>query len=273
MPAGPRFVVVLVKPKYSGNVGSVARAMLNFGLEELWLVDPCPVDDEGRRMAMHSWHVLDNARTFPTLEAALAEVDMAVGTASDLALNEKRDYLRMPMRVRDFADKAWEMKGTIALLFGPEDFGLTNEDLEACDVLVTIPADQRHPSLNLSHAVAVVCYEVMQQRLPVKRPRQASRDEVEKMLEFLDRILDHLQLPEHRRRTTTLTFRKLVGRAMMSKWEYHRLMGVLNGSLRAMEEIARQGKTVRGLRRVHDQPGRKRPPPREEPVKPRDAKR
>lgn len=269
MRPGPRFVVILVRPKYEGNVGAVARAMVNFGLDELWLVAPCDVGLEGRRMAMHSWHVLDKARTFATLADALAELDMAVGTASDLAINEKHDFLRMPLRLREFAQRVHEMKGTVGLLFGPEDFGLTNEDLEECDVLVTIPAAPEHPSLNLSHAVAVVCYELTQEQHVVKRPRQASREEVAVMMGFLDRILDHLQLPEHRRRTTTLSFRKLLGRAMMSRWEYHRIMGVLNGALRAMEEVARQGKTVRGLRRVRDQPGRKRPAPKEQPVKPR----
>jgi tRNA/rRNA methyltransferase len=257
----PRFVVVLVRPKYPGNIGAVARAMRNFGLEELWLVEPADVNDDARRMAMHSWDVLDRARRFATVEDALAEVDMAVGTASDLAANEKHDYVRMPLRLREFAGKAWEMQGTIGIVFGPEDFGLTNAEVEQCDVLVTIPADARHPSLNVSHAVAVVCYELTESRHFVKRPRQASREETEKMLEFVERILGHLELPEHRKRTTMLTFRKLLGRAMMSRWEYHRLMGVFNGALRAMEELKRQGKTVRGLRRLHDQPGRKRPPP------------
>jgi tRNA C32,U32 (ribose-2'-O)-methylase TrmJ len=176
-----------------------------------------PRDDEARRYAKHAWHVLDQARTFATVSEALADLDMAVGTASDLALNEKRDYERIAMRVRDFAERAAEMKGTIGLLFGPEDDGLTNE--------------------------------------------------------FMARILEHLELPEHRRRTTLLTFRKVLGRAMLSRWEYHRLMGVFNGALRAMEEVQRQGKTVRGLRRVHDQPGRKRPAPREEPVRPRERPR
>lgn len=247
---GPRFIVVLVRPKYAGNIGSTARAMHNFGLAELWLVDPCPVDEHGRKMAMHAWHVLDQARTFPTLDAALAEVDLAVGTASDLVANEKRDYLRMPLAVRDFGDRAQEMKGTIALLFGPEDFGLTNEDLEKCEVLVTIPASSAHPSLNLSHAVAVVCYELMQHRHRVKRAKQASREEVEVMMGFVARILDHMQLPDHRRLTTMRSFRRMLGRAMMSKWEYHRVMGVLNGAVRAMEELERQGKRVRALRRV-----------------------
>lgn len=258
---GPRFVVVLVGPKYPGNVGAVARAMRNFGLEELWLVKPPELGEDARRMAMHAWDVLDKARTFATFEDCLAELDLAVGTASDLASNDKHDYIRIPLRVREFATKAWEMKGTIGIVFGPEDFGLTNADLAQCDVLVTIPADQRHPSLNVSHAAAVVFYELTESKHHVKRPRQASREETDKMLEFVERILVHLDLPEHRRRTTMLTFRKLLGRAMMSRWEYHRLMGVFNGALRAMEEVHRQGKTVRGLRRVHDQPGRKRPPP------------
>jgi TrmH family RNA methyltransferase len=258
---GARFVVVLVAPKYGGNVGSVARVCRNFGVEDLWLVGAADTGDEAHRMAMHSWDLLDKARRFPTLEACLQELDLAVGTASDVASNEKRDYLRMPLRLRDFAQRCNEIKGTVGVLFGPEDFGLTNEQLEACDLLVTIPTAPAHPSLNLSHAVAVCLYELTESRHVVKRPRPASREEVEKMLEFLDRILDHLDIPDHRRRTTLLTFRKLAGRAMMSKWEYHRMMGVFNGALRAMEEVRRQGKSVRGLRRLRDQPGRKRPPP------------
>ncbi|HEV8361193.1 MAG TPA: RNA methyltransferase [Candidatus Thermoplasmatota archaeon] len=257
----PRLVVVLVRPKHPGNVGSVARVLRNFGLEELWLVEPCALGEDARRMAMHAWDLLDRARTLDRLEDALEDLDLAVGTASDLASNEKHDYIRVPMALRAFGDRVHELEGTVGLVFGPEDFGLTNAELELCDALITIPAHPQHPSLNLSHAVAVVCYELTQARHPVKRPRQASREEQEKLLEFVDRILDHLQLPEHRKRTTRLTFRKLLGRAMLSKWEYHRLMGVFNGALRAMEEVHRQGKSVRGLRRVHDQPGRKRPPP------------
>lgn len=245
---------MLVAPKHGGNVGSIARAMRNFGLEELWLVEPCKVDDDARRMAMHAWDLLDRARLFPSLEAVRKELDLAVGTASDVAVNEKRDYLRMPLRLREFALHAWELKGTVGLVFGPEDFGLTNEQLELCDVLVTIPAAPQHPSLNLSHAAAVVFYELTESRHAVKRPRQASREEVEKMLEFIDRILGHLELPEHRRRTTRLTFQRMLGRAMMSRWEYHRMMGVFNGAVRAMEELRRQGRSVRSLARVRDAP-------------------
>jgi tRNA/rRNA methyltransferase len=259
---GPRLVVVLVGPKFGGNVGSVARAMRNFGLEELWLVEPAPPldDPDARRMAMHAWDILDRARRFPSFEAARQELDLAVGTASDLAANEKRDYIRVPLRLREFAHRLPEVKGTVGLVFGPEDFGLTNAEVERCDLLVTIPANLRHPSLNLSHAVAVVCYEVTESRHPVKRPRQASREEQEKLIEFVDRILDHLELPEHRKRITLLTWRKLMGRALMSRWEYHRVMGVLNGALRGLEELRRQGRRVRELERVTGARKGTRPP-------------
>jgi TrmH family RNA methyltransferase len=173
-----------------------------------------------------------------------------VGTASDVAVNEKRDYLRMPLRLRELAPRAGEVQGTVGLVFGPEDSGLTNEDLELCDLLVTIPTAEAHASLNLSHAVAVVCYELTEHRHAVKRPRAASREDQQLMLHFLDRILDHLELPEHRRRTTRLTFQRMLGRAMMSRWEYHRMMGVFNGALRAMEALRAQGRTVKGSPKV-----------------------
>jgi len=256
--AGPRFVVVLVEPKFAGNVGSVARAMNNFGLGELWLVKPAcsPADDDAQRMAVHARPLLAKARTFASLEECLGELDLAVGTASDLAANEKRDYLRVPLRVRDFAERMPEIQGTVGLLFGREDFGLSNAELERCDMLVTIPASPAHPSLNLSHSVAVVCYELAQQSFHVTRPRQVSRQDADLLVDYVRRILDAMELPAHRQRITLLTFRKLLGRAMMSRWEYHRLMGVFAASLGAMEELRRQGKRVRGHR-----PARKARPP------------
>ncbi|MCA1813058.1 MAG: RNA methyltransferase [Halobacteriales archaeon] len=248
----PRFVVVLVKPKFEGNLGATARVLRNFGIAELWLVAPEANQhrDEARKYAMHAWDVLEQARTFDTLADAVKELDLVVGTASDVASNEKRDYLRMPLRLREFAPRAWEVQGTVGLVFGPEDHGLSNEDLERCDLLVTIPTAPEHPSLNLSHAVAVVCYELTEQRHHVKRPRVASREDQELMLHFLDRILQHLEVPEHRQRTTRLSFQRMLGRAMMSRWEYHRLMGVFNGALRAMEALHAQGRTVKGSPKV-----------------------
>jgi TrmH family RNA methyltransferase len=153
-----RTAVVLVGTLYGGNVGSTARVMNNFGFADLRLAEArAGIDDDARRMAVHSEPVLDGARTFGSLADALADADVAIGTSRRAGRRRARrfDAPEMAKAIRTLpAGKR------IALVFGPEDAGLSNEHLDRCDWLVTIPAGSRFDSLNLSHAAAVVLYEI-----------------------------------------------------------------------------------------------------------------
>jgi len=230
----PEFVVVLVDPKVEGNVGAVARAMANFGLSRLTLVNPPPLGDKARERALHAWPLIEKARVARSLDEALDEIDYAVGTASDVARNEKRQ-LRAPTPLRDFAAPVWNVKGTVGLLFGREDFGLVNAEIERCDVVVKIPTSPDYPSMNLSHAAAIVFYELFSQRYEPRGYRLASRQETDVLLAQWDRLVRALALPEHRVKIANVTFRRLLGRAMLGKWEFHRLMGVVKGAAKKIE--------------------------------------
>ena len=240
----PSFVVVLVEPKFEGNVGAVARAMANFGLDRLVLLNPPELGDEARERALHAWPIVENARVAKTLEEALGGIDFAVGTASDVARNEKR-ALREPTPLREFAKSAWNAKGTIGLLLGREDFGLVNDEIERCNLVVKIPTSPHYPSMNLSHAAAVVFYELFASQYAPGGPRLAERREVERLLSFFDQWLQAIDLPPHRVRVMNVTFRRLLGRAMVSKWEYHRLMGLFSGSVKHLAR-KRQAPAPRG---------------------------
>ncbi|HYS71685.1 MAG TPA: RNA methyltransferase, partial [Thermoplasmata archaeon] len=143
-------IIVLVAPKNEGNVGAVARAMKNFGAHRLVLVDPCPIGDEARRRAMQGGEVLERAVTAASLDDALRRADLVAGTTGIATASEKK-FLRIAVDPREFGERVAAVDGTVAILFGREDFGLLDEELARCDLLVSIPANPEYPILNLSH--------------------------------------------------------------------------------------------------------------------------
>ncbi len=145
-----------------------------------------------------------------------------------------RKFLRQSMTPRECAEKVQEVEGTVALLFGREDYGLLIEELERCDILLTIPSHPEHPVLNVSHAAAIVLYEIANPPRPQREPRPASGEEKERLLAAFDDLLDAIAYPEHKRKRTSILFRRLLGRAMPSKWEFHALMGVLGPAVKRL---------------------------------------
>lgn len=149
--------IVLVEPAGPLNVGSVARVMKNFGLQQLVLVNPqCdPFGPEARQMAVHGGDCLAAAQQVMTIPEALAGCQRAIATTA-------RD--RTPSITAELPRSAlpWLLEGTTALIFGPEDRGLSNEELNYAQRLITIPTSAAYSSLNLAQAVAVCCYELYQ---------------------------------------------------------------------------------------------------------------
>jgi TrmH family RNA methyltransferase len=225
------FYVVLVEPKHSGNIGAVARAMMNFNFDKLFLVNPCALDSECYARAMHASKIVDNSRVFPSFEKAVENLDYLVATSSVESLTDKK-YLRNSVLVEDFAEKIFEVEGKIGLIFGREDSGLYNEEIAACDILVRIPTSESYLSLNLSHAVSLVLYFLyVQEEFTPREKRLIGRVEKEKLFGFFSELLDEINYPVHKRENTEIMFKRLMGRAMPSKWEYHTLMGVLSRTL------------------------------------------
>ncbi len=232
----PRIRVVLVEPKNEGNIGAVARAMKNFGASELVLVNPCAIGDEARRRAMHGVDLLEGARTVTSLGNAVRGADFLLGT-SGIDTKSEKHFARIALAPKDAAARTARLKGTVAVLFGREDFGLLEPEIEACDLLVKIPAADEYPILNLSHAVAIVLYELHAARAPSRHIREASGMEKEKLHEAFASLLEATDYPPHKRTRTKVMFRRLVGRAVPSKWEFHALMGVLQRATKRIERL------------------------------------
>ena len=120
----------------------------------------------------------------------------------------------------------------IALLFGREDFGLDRKLLKKCDFLITIPANPAYSILNISHAAAIVFYELFASGAAKWKPREAGKLERDKMHEYFALLLDAIDYPPHKKEKTKLMFKRMISRSVPSVWEFHTLMGVLDGALK-----------------------------------------
>lgn len=158
--------VVLVRPHYAGNLGSVARVMANFGPTELVLVDPVANRQsmDAVMMATHGLEVLTAARTVGTLAEAVADCGFVLSTSGEVGGLARKGYWGTP------EEKLPQLLATLdrapaAVVFGPEPHGLTVDEITACHGMMFIPAAVGHESLNLAQAVAVVLYELRKQWL------------------------------------------------------------------------------------------------------------
>lgn len=238
--AHPIFYIVLVEPKNSGNIGAIARAMMNFDVDKLYLINPCELDNICYTRAMHATKILDDAKIFSCFEDAVKNLDYLVATSSIESKTDKR-HLRNPLFLEDFTEKVSEVEGKIGLVFGREDYGLFNKEIAACDIMLKIPTSESYPSLNLSHAVTIVLYSLYLKKAYIpKRRRPMGSLEKKKLYEFFNQILDNIDYPSHKKEHTKIMFKRIMGRAMPSKWEYHTLMGVFSKSLGKIKRTQRK---------------------------------
>jgi TrmH family RNA methyltransferase len=166
---------VLVAPRYGGNVGAAARVLKNFGFGRLELVDPREGADheEAVRMAVDAVDVLKGARTHATLDEALADAAMVVGTSRRMG-KHRQPHHRLAELAPVIAGLA--MRGEVALVFGREDHGLSDADLDRCTHLAYVPTSEAYPALNVAQTVALVAYEV-RNALDAAPPRDPDPDE------------------------------------------------------------------------------------------------
>jgi tRNA/rRNA methyltransferase len=196
--------VVLYGPRISENVGAAARAAWNMGIKRIVVVSPESYDRQtALKLATHAAaHVVDSMAYFDSLEEALRDFELVVGTTS-----RKGGTRRDLVSPREIAGElvGVSRNNNVALLFGPEDRGLTNDEIRYCDRIVTIPT-AKFRSLNLAQAVMILCYEIFvasQKGSLTFPPKQASFREKEAMFDHLKETLVKIgvidsQNPEYR---------------------------------------------------------------------------
>jgi len=232
--------IVLVGPKFEGNVGAVARCMTNFDVTDLYLVNPCEMGDDAKRRAKHGQEVLRNAKTVSSLDEAVDGCFLVVGT-SGIVTDRDRNYARIPESVREFSEHVRGYEEKIALVFGREDVGLLQEEVNKCDILIHVPTSERYPILNLSHSVGIVLYEMFQTQNTLRRPEPADHKEKELMFSFFRDLLNAIDYSDVRRDATEVMFRRMMGRSIPTKYEYNTIMGVFGDASKIINDDGKKG--------------------------------
>jgi len=227
--------IVLINTSHPGNIGSTARAMKTMGLTELYLVAPHqfphPKADE---MASNAADILQNAIVVNTLDEALADCSLVVGTSS-----RSRSIPWPMLSPREFAEKAIKesVEHKVAVIFGREQSGLTNEELHRCHYHLHIPSNPDYCSLNLASAVQVIAYELRVASeadgvaSDVWDYRFASADEMEGFYKHLEKVLVEIDfLNPDAPRQLVPRLRRLFNRARLDEMEINILRGILTAA-------------------------------------------
>jgi tRNA/rRNA methyltransferase len=217
--------LVLVEPLYDGNVGSTARAMKNFNFYDLALVNPCRLGENARAMAMHARDILEDASIYSTIKEAVADSNLiiaATGNPGKRIDKHIRTPSYTPAQIKQMLDNK---QGTLSILFGREDKGLYNNEMELCDMIMSIPTAREYQSMNLSHAVAVVLYELS--GLKAGRIELARHFDLDLMYDHFKELLDDIDYPAYKINKTMLMIKRILGRARLTQREVQTLRGVI----------------------------------------------
>jgi tRNA (cytidine32/uridine32-2'-O)-methyltransferase len=229
--------IVLVGTTHPGNIGAVARAMKNMGLDDLALVNPKIFPhEEATARASGAVDVLENATVVDSLAEALKDCVFVAGASA-----RPRSLAWPYMEPRDCARKFVELReeGVVAAVFGPEKSGLSNSDLDHCDTLLTIPTNPDFSSLNIAMSVQVFTYELRMAAIGGKPAHYeydaplATSDELENFYTHLEQVLtDVAFLKPENPRYLMRRLRRLFIRAEVDKNE----IGILRGMLSAIDK-------------------------------------
>lgn len=219
--------VVLVETTNSGNIGSIARVMKNFNFNKLILVNPkCKIDENSLSMAKHANDILKRVKIIDSFnELFKMNFDYIIGTTS--LLSTDYNILRTPIKPNELSSIIKKNK-KIALVFGREQSGLKNEEIEKCDFIVTIPTSEKYPAMNISHAVAIILYELTKSNKNIidEKITYASGEEKEILLNKINLIIEKMQFTsEIKKEIQKKIWKRLIGKGFLSRRELFALHG------------------------------------------------
>ncbi len=263
MAGDERFVFVLVRTKAAGNIGAAARALANMGFGGLRLVAPdASADRMASEMAAHGREILRQASTYPDLGAALSDCAVSIGTTCRPGLYRSG---AQPLRaaIAELVEK--NAHHPVAFVFGPEDHGLSNDDLRYCQRLITIPTAPDHSSINLAQSVMLLAYELFMAGLGASAPAggedphrgplfsPAPVAEVEMMFGRMEKALLAIGfLTADSAQRLMLALRAMLGRGGINRRELDILSGIAHhidwfarGGRETIEQKRRFGRKIR----------------------------
>jgi TrmH family RNA methyltransferase len=226
------FYIIFVEPESPGNIGSVARVMKNFGFYNLILVNPVAIDDNAYKLAVHAEDILKSTVVVPTLEEALKYVDVSVATSANTGGGVLRNYTPVESLAKRLSSDF-----NVGIVLGRESSGLRNEEVEMCDTMTTIPTDKRYQTMNVSHALSIILYEIFKSKCSIKTNPLEGKEIIEKdlLIEDFKKILGHVEEREYRRDNAMTVFKHVLARGFNTQREVYTLKGIFRRIILKLE--------------------------------------
>lgn len=223
--------VGVVDAKTPGNIGTIARSMKNFGLSDLYLVDPPALDPDGEAYGFAGQAREDVLANAQTVSFGYLTENFHTVACTAITNDDERRHIRYPfVTPRELAESLAHTETETVILFGRERVGLHNEELEQVDEICSIPANPEYPVLNLGQAATVVLYELRTVTLgETQQPAEISRaaqPEIEGLYDQFRAFLETVEIVEEQRTRNALLWRRLIGRAHPTRREVSSLRGV-----------------------------------------------
>ncbi len=229
--------IILAEPENDGNIGAIARAMKNFGMKNLVLINPkCDhLSEDAIKRSKHAKDVLRKAKVCKF--EALDDFDVLVGTTA--IIGSDYNITRLPITPKELAQNI-NPKADVGILIGREGDGLNEKELNRCDFIVSIPSSKEYPTLNISHACAIIFYELFQKSDSGKNNEKinpATKKDKDAAQKIIDEILDRLDFTtQHKKETQKKVWKRVLAKSFLAKREYMVIMGFFKKVLEKMKK-------------------------------------
>lgn len=220
-----QLAVVLVEPEYGLNIGYVARTMKNFGIKELYITGRTVLPPSAFRFSSHARDILEHVKLVKDLNEVIKKFDFIIGTTARTAVRSANIVRKAitPEEALKYLDKF----SKVALVLGRDTIGLKNEELALCDIVVSIPTGTSYPTLNISHALAILLY-VFSKKKGKKGGKEAPpRKERNQLTAYIDLIMEKINFPKYRRLRVMKTFNKIAISTELKREDIVTILGFL----------------------------------------------
>ena len=229
-----KFGFILVNPQLGENIGACARAIKNFGFSDLSIVeprDPWP-NTKARMTSVGAYNIIQKARIYKNVSDAVKNFDLVFASTA-----RKRDINKKHVSIFNFVKiLAQHKKSNIGIMFGPEASGLSNHDLSLSNFIIQIPTSKKLTSLNLSHAVIVICYEIYKSLNLDKFKKEkmltklTSKSSIKNLIKYLEKMLDNKNFfkPPEKKKSMILNINNIFGRLQLSDKELRILFSIFS---------------------------------------------
>ncbi|MBI4141369.1 RNA methyltransferase [Candidatus Woesearchaeota archaeon] len=216
--------IILLEPEKAGNVGAAARVMKNFGFENLVLTNPkCNhLSQEAKNRAKHALNILQTAKIIKKSE--LRKYHTLIATTAQLGTDY--NITRSPITPEQLSETVINKKN-VGILFGREGSGLSNKEIQMCDFVVTIPTSKKYPTMNLSHSIAIICYELFKNKENItSHIRFATDADKKQLMKMIAQRLDKMKFStKSKKETQRKIWKRMIAKSFLTKREAFAMMG------------------------------------------------